>query len=88
MPEDVLELRRSVLHEQALEEGKPEEIIERIVDGRMDKYLQEISLLNQEYIRDDNLTIQKLLLENIAAIGENIIIRRFERWELGESASE
>jgi elongation factor Ts len=88
VPEDILELRRSVLHEQALEEGKPEEIIDRIVDGRMDKYLQEISLLNQEYIRDDNLTIQKLLLENIAAIGENIIIRRFERWELGESASE
>lgn len=88
VPEDVLELRRSVLLEQALEEGKPEEIIDRIVDGRMDKYLQEISLLNQEYIRDDNLTIQSLLLENIAAIGENIIIRRFERWELGESASE
>jgi elongation factor Ts len=88
VPEDVLELRRSILQEQALEEGKPEDIIDRIVDGRMEKYLQEISLLNQEYIRDDNLTIEKLLLENIAAIGENIIIRRFERWELGESASE
>jgi elongation factor Ts len=88
VPEDVLELRRSVLQEQALEEGKPEDVIDRIVDGRMEKYLQEISLLNQEYIRDDNLTIEKLLLENIAAIGENIIIRRFERWELGESASE
>ena len=88
VPEHVLELRRSILQEQALEEGKPEDIIDRIVDGRMEKYLQEISLLNQEYIRDDNLTIEKLLLENIAAIGENIIIRRFERWELGESASE
>jgi elongation factor Ts len=88
VPEDVLELRRSVLREQALEEGKPADIIDRIVDGRMEKYLQEISLLHQEYIRDDNLTIEKLLLENIAAIGENIIIRRFERWELGESASE
>jgi elongation factor Ts len=88
VPEHVLELRRSILQEKALEEGKPEDIIDRIVDGRMEKYLQEISLLNQEYIRDDNLTIEKLLLENIAAIGENIIIRRFERWELGESASE
>ena len=87
IPNEVLELRRSVLHEQVLEEGKPENIIERIVEGRMDKYIQEISLLNQEYIRDDNLTIEKLLLENIAAIGENIVIRRFERWELGESAS-
>ena len=47
----------------------------------------QVSLINQEYIRDDNITIEKLLLENIAAIGENIVIRRFERWELGESAS-
>ena len=84
IPEDVLELRRGVLREQALEEGKPEEIVDRIVDGRMEKYIQELSLLNQEYIRDDNLTVEQLLLENIAAIGENIVIRRFERWELGE----
>jgi elongation factor Ts len=87
VPKEVLELRRGVLREQALEEGKPEDIVDRIIEGRMDKYIQEISLLNQEYIRDDNLTIEKLLLENIAAIGENIVIRRFERWELGESAS-
>jgi elongation factor Ts len=88
VPEEVITLRRKVLREQALEEGKPEEIVDRIIDGRMDKYLQEISLLNQEYIRDDNLTVEKLLLENIAAIGENIVIRRFERWELGESAQD
>jgi elongation factor Ts len=87
VPKEVLELRRGVLRAQALEEGKPEDIVDRIIEGRMDKYIQEISLLNQEYIRDDNLTIEKLLLENIAAIGENIVIRRFERWELGESAS-
>ena len=85
VPEEVLELRRGIVREQALEEGKPENIVDRIVEGRMDKYIQEISLLNQEYIRDDNLTIEQLLLENIAAIGENIVIRRFERWELGES---
>jgi len=85
VPEEVLELRRGIVHEQALEEGKPENIVDRIVEGRMDKYIQEISLLNQEYIRDDNLTIEQLLLQNIAAIGENIVIRRFERWELGES---
>jgi elongation factor Ts len=88
IPEEILELRRNVLREQALEEGKPENIVDRIVDGRMDKYLQEISLLKQEYIRDDNLTIEQLLLENIAAIGENIVIRRFERWELGDSTAE
>ncbi|MBK5107078.1 MAG: translation elongation factor Ts [Anaerolineales bacterium] len=85
VPEEVLELRRGIVREQALEEGKLENIVDRIVEGRMDKYIQEISLLNQEYIRDDNLTIEQLLLENIAAIGENIVIRRFERWELGDS---
>jgi len=88
IPEEVLELRQGIVREQALEEGKPENIVDRIVEGRMDKYIQEISLLNQEYIRDDNLTIEQLLLQNIAAIGENIIIRRFERWELGESTAD
>jgi elongation factor Ts len=88
IPEEVLKFRRGVLREQALEEGKPEEIVDRIVDGRMEKYIQELSLLNQEYIRDDNLTVEQLLLENIAAIGENIVIRRFERWELGDSTAE
>ena len=87
VPEEVLDLRRSIVREQALEEGKPENIVDRIVDGRVDKYIQEICLLNQEYIRDDNLTIEQLLLDNIAAIGENVIIRRFERWELGESTA-
>ncbi|MGW8226434.1 MAG: translation elongation factor Ts [Anaerolineales bacterium] len=87
IPEEVLDLRRNILREQALEEGKPENIVDRIVDGRMDKYIQEICLLNQDYIRDDNLTIEQLMLENIAAIGENVIIRRFERWELGESTA-
>ncbi len=88
VPEEVLELRRGIVREQALEEGKPENIVDRIVDGRMDKYIQEVSLLNQEYIRDDNLTIEQLMLDKIAAIGENVIIRRFERWELGESAAD
>ncbi len=87
VPEEVLDLRRSIVRDQALEGGKPENIVDRITDGRLDKYIQEICLLNQEYIRDDNLTIEQLLLDNIAAIGENIIIRRFERWELGESTA-
>jgi len=87
IPEDVLELRRNIVREQSLEAGKPEDIVDRIVDGRVEKFIAEICLLNQEYIRDDKLTIEQLLLENIAAIGENIIIRRFERWELGESTA-
>jgi len=87
IPEETLELKRKLAREQALEEGKPENIAERIAEGRIKKYIEEVSLLNQEYIRDDNLTIEQLLLQNFAAIGENIVIRRFERWELGESTA-
>lgn len=87
IPEETLELKRKLAREQALKEGKPENIAERIAEGRIKKYIKEDSLLNQEYIRDDNLTIEQLLLQNIAAIGENILIRRFERWELGESTA-
>jgi elongation factor Ts len=87
VPEETLELKRKIVREQSLEEGKPENIVDKIVDGRIKKYLDEVCLLNQEYIRDDNLTIEQLLLQNIAATGENIVIRRFERWELGESTA-
>lgn len=87
VPDEILDLRRIIVREQALEEGKPENVVDKIVDGRIQKYVQELCLLNQEYIRDDKVTIEQLLLENIAAIGENIIIRRFERWELGESSA-
>lgn len=87
VPDEILDFRRGIVREQALEEGKPENVVDKIVDGRIQKYVQELCLLNQEYIRDDKVTIEQLLLENIAAIGENIIIRRFERWELGESSA-
>jgi elongation factor Ts len=87
IPEETLELKRKVVLEQSIEEGKPENIAEKIVEGKIKKYVDEVCLLNQEYIRDDNLTIEQLLLQNIAAIGENIVIRRFERWELGESTT-
>jgi elongation factor Ts len=61
--------------------------VERIVEGRIKKFLDEACLLRQDYIRDDNLTIEQLLLQNVAAIGENIVIRRFVRWELGENTT-
>ncbi|NPA92889.1 MAG: translation elongation factor Ts [Chloroflexi bacterium] len=84
IPEDVLEREREIAREQALREGKPEKIVERIVEGRLKKFKDEVCLLNQAYIRDDKITIRDLLNQNIAAIGENIVIRRFVRWELGE----
>lgn len=84
LTDDVIEREREVARNRALEEGKPEKIIDRIVDGRLVKFKEETVLMLQPYIRDDEKTIQELLHEKIAAIGENIVIRRFERWEVGE----
>jgi len=85
IPEEVLEQKRQTEREEALAEGKPEEIVERIVDGRIKKFIDEACLLRQDYIRDDDLTIEQLLHQNVAAMGENIVIRRFVRWEIGEN---
>ena len=85
--EDVLEHERQIARARALEEGKPAPVVEKIVDGRIEKFYDEVCLLRQPYIRDEQLTIEKLLHEQIAALGENVVIRRFERWELGESLS-
>ncbi|RMF13533.1 MAG: translation elongation factor Ts [Candidatus Dadabacteria bacterium] len=83
---EVLEAEKRVYREQAAEEGKPAEIAEKIVEGRIRKFLKEQTLLDQEYIRDPDKTIQDLLNETIAKLGENILIRRFVRFELGEGA--
>lgn len=88
VPDEVLEIERRKAHALALEEGKPESVAGRIVEGRLQKFVDEVCLLRQTYIRDENLTVNQLLLQNIAAVGENIIIRRFARWELGEHAVE
>jgi elongation factor Ts len=68
------------------EEGKPDSVIDKIVEGYLDKFKDEVCLLRQAYIRDEDTTIEKLIMQNVAAIGENVIVRRFQRWELGESA--
>jgi elongation factor Ts len=57
------------------------------VEGRVEKFKDEVCLLRQTYIRDESLTIEKLILQNVAAIGESVIVRRFQRWELGESTN-
>jgi elongation factor Ts len=87
VPADVLERERSTARARALDEGKSEAMVERIVEGRLEKFLDEVCLVRQTYIRDENLTIQQLLMEKVAAIGENLVIRRFVRWELGESTA-
>lgn len=84
VPEEHLEQEREVLRAQALNEGKPEHIVEKIVEGRMGKFFEEHCLLEQQFIKDQDKTISELLNEKIAKIGENISIRRFVRYELGE----
>jgi elongation factor Ts len=84
VPEDVLEEERAFAKKRAENDGKPEKVIPRIVEGRIEKFLDENCLLRQAYIRDDSKTIEEMLKETIASTGENITIRRFERWTLGE----
>ena len=86
IPEEVLKEQENKAVAKAKEEGKPDTIIPRIVEGYLKKYKDENVLLNQQYIRDDSLTIQDLLNNTISKTGENIIIRRFARYTLGESS--
>ncbi len=79
-----LDRETEVLKNQALSEGKPENIVERIVTGRLNKFYEEFCLLDQKFVKDDSLTVQDLITDNIRITGENIKIRRFARYELGE----
>ncbi len=85
IPAAVIEHERQLYRAQALEEGKPEAVVDRIVDGRMEKFYQEVCLLEQAFIRDEERTIDELVKEQITRTGENIVLRRFARFELGES---
>ncbi len=85
IPDEVIEHEKEIARTRYQEEGKPDNIIDRILDGMVEKFKTENCLVLQAYIRDDDLTMQELLHEKIAALGENIVIRRFERWERGES---
>jgi len=84
-PEAVIEEERQKARWWAQEGGKPENVIDRIVEGRLKKFLDDNCLLRQTYIRDDTQTIEELLKEAIVSTGENISIRRFERWTVGEA---
>ena len=88
IPAAELEHEADIARARAKEEGKPDNILDRIVEGRLEKYKDEVCLLRQSYIRDETLNIEKLILQNVAAIGENVLVRRFQRWELGETVGE
>jgi elongation factor Ts len=86
VPEDTVQREREIYQAQALETGKPENVITKIVDGKMNKFFKENCLLNQPYVRDPDLAVEDVLNELIAKIGENITIKRFVRFQTGEEA--
>lgn len=84
IPEHEIERVTRELKEQALEQGKNEDMLDRIVSGRLEKFFEEISLLDQPFVKDDSLKVKDLVTDAIRTFGENIVIRRFSRYELGE----
>lgn len=84
VPADVVEAEKATLKAQALNEGKPEAVVEKMVEGRLNKFFEEICLLEQPFVKDPDKKVKDLLNEKIATIGENLVIRRFVRFERGE----
>lgn len=84
VPAEVLAKEKDILRKQAINEGKPEQVVDRIVEGRLAKFLDETCLLEQPFIKDPDKKVGDLLKEKIARIGENMVIRRFVRFRLGE----
>ncbi len=84
VPTDVVEKEKAILKAQAVNEGKPEKIVDKIIEGRIDKFFKQICLTEQPFIKDSDKTVTQLTTELIAKIGENVKIRRFTRYEMGE----
>lgn len=83
--EAALDAEREILRNQAANEGRPENIIEKIIEGRMKKFYEENCLLEQGFVKDDKVKVKEMVTDAVAKLGENIVVRRFERYELGES---
>ncbi|HHD64198.1 MAG TPA: translation elongation factor Ts [Desulfobulbaceae bacterium] len=83
VPTDLIEREKAIYTKQALDSGKPENIVEKIVTGKLEKYISEICLLEQEFVKNPDLSIQDLLNELVAKMGENISIKRFARFQIG-----
>jgi len=83
IPENVMEAERGIYRDQALASGKPEKVVDRIIDGKINKFYEEVCLLNQKFVKDMDITIQTLVNNMIANTGENIVVKRFARFQLG-----
>jgi elongation factor Ts len=86
IPADVLELERHTAQAQMADTKKPPEVLQRIVDGKVGAWMDQVVLMRQEYIRDNSVTVSQLVTSAIAEMGENIVVRRFVRYELGEGS--
>ncbi len=86
VPEEVIEQEKEIYRKQALAEGKPEHVVEKIVEGKLKNFYKENVLLEQPFVKDEDKTVEDVIKEAIAKIGENIVVRRFVRWELGEES--
>jgi elongation factor Ts len=85
VPAEVLERERELARQQAIGDGKPEKVIDQIVEGRLEKFLDEHCLLRQAYVRDEEKSINEMVQAMILSTGENVTIRRFQRWEVAEA---
>jgi len=85
VPEEVVEAEKAIYRAQALDEGKPEHIVDRIVEGKLEKFYKTVCLMEQPFVKDEDITVETLIKDHIARLGENIVMRRFARYELGES---
>jgi elongation factor Ts len=88
VPAEVLEKEKEIYRAQALEQGKPEKVVEKIAEGKLKEYYQSFVLLEQPFVKDPKLTVGQLIQEKIAVIKENIVVRRFARFRVGEVSSE
>ena len=84
VPAEILDKEREILRAQALNEGKPEKIVDRMVEGRVEKYYKDNCLVDQPFVKDPNMTIAQYVTQRVQMTGENIKIRRFVRYEMGE----
>jgi elongation factor Ts len=84
VPEEVVEVKKQEYRQEMEGQGKPEHILDRIVEGKMAKFYEEVCLLEQPFIKDEDKTVGELVIEMIAKLGENIVVRRFVRFEVGE----
>ena len=84
VPAEILEKEKDILRQQALNEGKPEKIVDRMVEGRIKKYYEDFCLMDQKFVKDPDKTVSQIVTDAIAAIGEKITVRRFVRYEMGE----